>query len=123
MTDETPAMDTNSGMTAATDPGIEPQEIGHVVLRVRELSRSVPFYELLGFRKVAEIPGMMAFFTATGVNHDVLDVPTGAQRTDRMDEQRRPAEVTERLRLLTAQPGTATGGRHDSRDAHAPALR
>ena len=48
---------------------IEPQEVGHVVLRVRSLARSVPFYEMLGFRKVGEIPGIMAFFTATGANH------------------------------------------------------
>lgn len=51
---------------------IEPQEIGHVVLRVRDLARSTAFYELLGFRKVGEIGGMMAFFTATGENHHDL---------------------------------------------------
>ena len=51
---------------------IEPQEIGHVVLRVRDLERSSAFYELLGFRQVAEIGGVMAFFTATGENHHDL---------------------------------------------------
>jgi len=51
---------------------IEPQEVGHVVLKVRSIERSTPFYELLGFRKVAEIPGRMAFFTATGENHHDL---------------------------------------------------
>lgn len=51
---------------------IEPQEIGHVVLRVRSLERSVPFYELLGFTKVGEVAGVMAFFTATGANHHDL---------------------------------------------------
>ncbi|HLB62770.1 MAG TPA: VOC family protein [Actinomycetota bacterium] len=51
---------------------IEPQEIGHVVLRVRNLERSSAFYELLGFTKVAEIGGVMAFFTATGDNHHDL---------------------------------------------------
>lgn len=51
---------------------ISPQAIGHVVLRVRDLSVSVPFYELLGFTKVSEIPGAMAFFTATGANHHDL---------------------------------------------------
>lgn len=60
------------GATAPDERGIEPQEIGHVVLRVRDLSRSIPFYELLGFTKVAEIPGIMAFFTATGANHHDL---------------------------------------------------
>ncbi len=58
-------------MTEMAD--IEPQEIGHVVLRVRDLERSKRFYEdLLGFRLVSEIPGRMAFFTATGENHHDL---------------------------------------------------
>jgi catechol 2,3-dioxygenase len=51
---------------------IAPQEIGHVVLRVRDLERSTAFYELLGFRKVGEIGGMMSFFTTTGANHHDL---------------------------------------------------
>jgi catechol 2,3-dioxygenase len=51
---------------------IEPQEIGHVVLKVRDLQRSTAFYQMLGFRKVDEIGGRMAFFTATGENHHDL---------------------------------------------------
>ena len=39
-----------------TEFPISPQEIGHVVLRVRDIARSTAFYELLGFSKVAEIP-------------------------------------------------------------------
>jgi catechol-2,3-dioxygenase len=58
--------------TATTELPISPQEIGHVVLRVRDIGRSSEFYELLGFSKVAEIPGMMAFFSATGANHHDL---------------------------------------------------
>ena len=38
-------------------------------MRVRELARSIPFYELLGFRKVDQIGDVMAFFTATGASH------------------------------------------------------
>lgn len=60
---------------------IEPQEVGHVVLKVRDLARSTAFYELLGFRKVAELGGRMAFFTATGENHHdlgLLEVGPGA---------------------------------------------
>lgn len=52
---------------------IEPLGVGHVVLRIRDLERSTAFYEgVLGFRKVGEIPGRMAFFTATGENHHDL---------------------------------------------------
>ncbi len=58
--------------TNTTESRIQPQEVGHVVLRVRNLARSTAFYELLGFRKVGEIAGTMAFFTATGENHHDL---------------------------------------------------
>ena len=52
---------------------ITPLEVGHVVLRVRDLARSSSFYtDVLGFRKVGEIAGRMAFFTATGENHHDL---------------------------------------------------
>jgi catechol-2,3-dioxygenase len=61
---------------------IQPMEVGHVVLRVRSVERSVPFYELLGFRKVGEAGGgRMVFFTATGENHHdlaLLEVGEGA---------------------------------------------
>lgn len=49
---------------------IKPQEVGHVVLKVRDISRSSRFYQdVLGFQKVADYAGRMAFFTATGENH------------------------------------------------------
>jgi catechol 2,3-dioxygenase len=52
---------------------IQPLEVGHVVLKVRDLDRSTAFYsDLLGFRKVGEISGRMVFFTATGENHHDL---------------------------------------------------
>jgi catechol-2,3-dioxygenase len=61
---------------------IRPQEVGHVVLKVRDLARSTEFYEnVLGFRKVADYGGRMAFFTATGENHHdigLMEVGTGA---------------------------------------------
>lgn len=61
---------------------IEPREVGHVVLKVRDLSRSSEFYErVLGFKKVADYGGRMAFFTATGENHHdlgLMEVGTGA---------------------------------------------
>lgn len=61
---------------------IEPREVGHVVLKVRDLARSTDFYtRVLGFRKVAELGGRMAFFTATGENHHdlgLMEVGEGA---------------------------------------------
>jgi catechol-2,3-dioxygenase len=52
---------------------IEPQEVGHVVLKVRDLDRSTRFYsDVLGFKKAGEVPGRMVFFTATGANHHDL---------------------------------------------------
>ncbi len=60
---------------------IRPQEVGHVVLKVRDLGRSSEFYErVLGFRKVADYAGRMAFFTATGENHhDIGLMEMGSQ--------------------------------------------
>lgn len=52
---------------------IAPQAIGHVVLKVRSLERSVPFYtDVLGFKVSASHGGVMVFFTATGANHHDL---------------------------------------------------
>jgi len=62
-------------MEVANMADIQPLGVGHVVLKVRDLDRSVAFYQdVLGFRKVGEIPGRMAFFTATGENHHDLAV-------------------------------------------------
>ena len=59
-------------LAGGTMEEIKPLEVGHVVLRVRNFARSIPFYELLGFTKVAELGLAMAFFTATGENHHDL---------------------------------------------------
>ena len=54
----------SKGAPGAEHP-ISPQEVGHVVLRVRDLAVSVPFYELLGFTKVGG-PGMASGGAASG---------------------------------------------------------
>lgn len=51
---------------------IKPDRVGHVVLKVRSLERSLPFYtDVLGF-SVSATYGPMVFLTATGQNHHDL---------------------------------------------------
>lgn len=52
---------------------LQPVRIGHVVLKVRDLDRSLAFYrDLLGFRVASEMSNVMIFLTATGENHHDL---------------------------------------------------
>lgn len=52
---------------------LSPQRIGHVVLKVRDLDRSLAFYrDLLGFRVAGEMSNVMLFLSATGENHHDL---------------------------------------------------
>lgn len=52
---------------------MNPQRIGHVVLKVRDLDRSLAFYrDLLGFRVASQMSNVMTFLTATGENHHDL---------------------------------------------------
>lgn len=52
---------------------IRVERVGHVVLKVRSLERSVPFYrDALGLREVARLGQRMVFFSATGDNHHDL---------------------------------------------------
>jgi catechol 2,3-dioxygenase len=53
--------------------GVGVERVGHVVLKVRSLERSVPFYrDVLGLREVARLGDRMVFFSATGENHHDL---------------------------------------------------
>lgn len=52
---------------------LRPLRIGHVVLKVRDLDRSLAFYrDLLGFAVSGEMSNVMIFLTATGENHHDL---------------------------------------------------
>lgn len=52
---------------------MNPERIGHVVLKVRSLERSLSFYrDVLGFSETAAYGERMVFLTATGENHHDL---------------------------------------------------
>jgi catechol 2,3-dioxygenase len=52
---------------------LQPLRIGHVVLKVRDLDRSLAFYrDLLGFKVVSQLSNVMIFLVADGRNHHDL---------------------------------------------------
>ena len=52
---------------------LQPLRIGHVVLKVRDLDRSLAFYrDLLGFKVVSELSNVMIFLAADGRSHHDL---------------------------------------------------
>jgi catechol 2,3-dioxygenase len=52
--------------------------LGHVVLKVRDLGRSVPFYrDVLGLRKVGQAGEKMVFFSFVDNHHDLALLETG----------------------------------------------
>ena len=58
---------------------MEIQSLGHVVLKVRDFEKSIPFYaDILGLKEVARSGDRMVFFAFTGNHHDIALVQTGA---------------------------------------------
>lgn len=58
---------------------MKPKKLGHVVLRVRDLERSEPFYaDVLGLRVTGRIPGRMLFLSAGEDSHDLALLQVGA---------------------------------------------
>jgi len=68
-------------------PSIEVKELGHIVLYVKELERSVHFYELiLGWKKLP-MPGAMpaAAFSSGRTHHELLLIEVGNQAAPKPD--------------------------------------
>lgn len=53
--------------------------LGHIVLKVRDLKRSVPFYrDVLGFKEVARYGSKMVFFSLGENHHDLALAEIGS---------------------------------------------
>ena len=59
---------------------VKPKQLGHLVLRVRDLARSESFYpDVLGLDVTAKVPGMMVFMSASGdASHELALMSVGA---------------------------------------------
>jgi len=63
-------------------------KLGHVVLKVRSLAVSVPFYrDVLGLQEVARHGGRMAFFSCGENHHDLALLEVGADAAAPMPRQ------------------------------------
>lgn len=57
---------------------VKPKQLGHLVLRVRDLQRSEHFYtDVLGLKVTSRIPGRMTFLTAGEASHELALMSVG----------------------------------------------
>ncbi len=58
------------------------EALSHIVLKVRSLETSIPFYrDVLGLKLVARYRGAMAFFSAGSNHHDIALLEVGADKS------------------------------------------
>lgn len=58
---------------------VKPKQLGHLVLRVRDLDRSQSFYEdVLGLQVTTAISGRMVFLSASEASHELALMSVGA---------------------------------------------
>jgi catechol 2,3-dioxygenase len=66
-------------MTAKRSGTMRVHGLGHVVLKVRDLKRSVPFYrDVLGLKEVGHFGERMVFFSVVDNHHDIALLQTRA---------------------------------------------
>ena len=64
-------------MTENRSGALNVQGLGHVVLKVRDLKRSVPFYrDVLGLKEVGHFGDRMVFFSVVDNHHDIALLQT-----------------------------------------------
>ncbi|MCH8206733.1 MAG: VOC family protein [Chloroflexi bacterium] len=57
---------------------MKPKQLGHIVLRVRDLDRSERFYaDVLGLQVTTRMPGAMVFLSAGEASHELALMPVG----------------------------------------------
>jgi catechol 2,3-dioxygenase len=101
---------------------MEVKELGHLVLYVRNLERSRGFYrDVLGWKEIAGLGGMMAAFSSGRTHHELLLIEVGESATPIPPGRRvgmyhfglkvgtTDEELREAFKTLTESGATVTG--------------